>query len=96
MSGRHWLTARQTTLDWMQCLGWPVLVVTGAYLGTITHTLTALDALAHRGLDVAALVVNGHDAGHVPIADTIASLRRFVPNAAILAVPDNPSEDEFD
>jgi dethiobiotin synthetase len=90
------LTARQTTLDWIQCLGWPVVVVAGAYLGTISHTLTALDALAHRGLDVAALVVNGHDAGHVPIADTIASLCRFVPDVAILAVPDNPSEDVFD
>jgi dethiobiotin synthetase len=90
------LTATRTTLDWMQHLGWPVLLVTGAYLGTISHTLTAMDALAHRGLDVAALVVNGHQAGHVPIQDTLASLRRFLPEVPMLSVPADPSEGVFD
>lgn len=89
------LTARATTLDWMQHLGWPVLLVAGSYLGTISHTLTALDALTHRGLDVAALVVNGHDAGHVPIEDTLASLRHFTAGLPILALPRGPSEAAF-
>lgn len=90
------LTARATTLDWMQHLGWPVLLVAGSYLGTISHTLTALDALTHRGLEVAALVVNGHDAGHVPIEDTLASLRHFTAGLPILALPRDPSEAAFE
>jgi dethiobiotin synthetase len=90
------LTTHATTLDWMQHLGWPVLLVAGAYLGTISHTLTALDALAHRGLDVAAVVVNGHDAGHVPIEDTIASLHRFSRGLPLFALPNDPPEVAFD
>ena len=36
----------------------PVLLVAGSYVGTISHTLTALDVLARRNLDVAAVVVS--------------------------------------
>ena len=35
-------------------LGLPVILVAGSYLGTISHTLTALDVLARRSLEVAA------------------------------------------
>jgi dethiobiotin synthetase len=90
------LTARQTTLDWMQHLGWPVLLVSGSYLGTISHTLTALHALAGRGLKVAALVVNGNDAGHVAVPDTLASLGRFAPDVPIFALPADPPDAVFD
>jgi dethiobiotin synthetase len=90
------LTAQRTTLDWMQQLGWPVLLVTGAYLGTISHTLTAMDALAHRGLHVATVVVNGHVTGHVPIEDTLYSLGRFLPGVPIVAIPDDAPEAAFD
>jgi dethiobiotin synthetase len=90
------LTASATTLDWMEQLGWPVLLVAGAYLGTLSHTLTALDALGRRGLRVAALVVNGRDAGHVPIEDTISSFRHFIAGVPIFALPEHPSEAEFD
>jgi dethiobiotin synthetase len=90
------LTARHTTLDWMQQLGWPVLLVSGSYLGTISHTLTALHALAGRGLEVAALVVNGNDPGHVKVADTLASLHRFAPDVPIFALPADPPDPVFD
>jgi dethiobiotin synthetase len=90
------LTARHTTLDWMQHLGWPVLLVAGSYLGTISHTLTALHALAGRGLEVAALVVNGNDAGHVKLADTLASLGRFAPDVPIFALSADPPDPVFD
>ena len=38
------LDAQHTVLDWMAAL-LPVLLVVGGYLGTISHTLTALDVL---------------------------------------------------
>ena len=45
------LDARRTVLDWMAALDIPLLLVVGGYLGTISHTLTALDVLAQRQLD---------------------------------------------
>ena len=42
------LDADRTVLDWMAALQIPVLLVVGGYLGTISHTLTALDVLAQR------------------------------------------------
>jgi dethiobiotin synthetase len=35
----------ETNLDLIDALGWEVILVTGNYLGTITHTLTALEVL---------------------------------------------------
>ena len=47
-------TRRHTVLDWMSALRIPMLLVAGSYLGTISHTLTALHVLAQRNLDIAA------------------------------------------
>ena len=52
------LDERHTVLDWMSALRLPVLLVAGSYLGTISHTLTALHVLAQRNLDIAAVVVS--------------------------------------
>ena len=79
------LDARRTVRDWMTALGLPLVVVTGSYLGTISHTLTALEVIARAGLKVAALVVNDSGDGAVPLAETVATLRRFadVPTATM-------------
>ncbi len=71
------LDGRNTVLDWMRALGLPLIVVTGSYLGTISHTLTALEVIARAKLKVAALVVNDSGDGAVPLDETVATLRRF-------------------
>jgi dethiobiotin synthetase len=73
------LDDRHTVLDWMEALGLPVLLVAGSYLGTISHTLSALDVLARRGLRVASLVVSETPGSAVGLEPTLATLRRFVP-----------------
>ena len=52
------LDETHTVLDWMSALRIPVLLVAGSYLGTISHTLTALHVLAQRNLDIAGVVVS--------------------------------------
>ena len=42
------LNEQHTVLDWIAELGAPALVVTGSYLGTISHTLTTLAAIRGR------------------------------------------------
>ena len=52
------LDDRHTVLDWMMALNVPLVLVTGTYLGTLSHTLTCLDVLKRRELAIKALVVN--------------------------------------
>ena len=82
------LDETHTVLGWMEALGLPVLLVAGSYLGTISHTLSALDVLTGRGLRVAALVVSETPGSTVGLDQTIATLRRFIPaETEILGLP---------
>lgn len=81
------LDARHTVLDLMAALKLPLILVAGSYLGTISHTLTALDALRRRDLTIAALVVNDSGDGAVPLDETIAAIARFAPDVPIAAIP---------
>lgn len=80
------LDGAHTVLDWMAALDLPLILVAGSYLGTISHTLTALDALAHRKLKVAALVVNDTPSD-IPLDETMTTLARFAPAIPIVKVP---------
>lgn len=56
-----------TVLDLIEALGAPVLLVTGSYLGAISHTLTAVEVLRRRGVSIRAVVVSESvDAGATP------------------------------
>ena len=71
------LDDRRTVLDLMMALQLPLILVAGSYLGTISHTLTALDALFRRNLKVLATIVSETPHSSVPLADTVAALARF-------------------
>ena len=81
------LDERHTVLDWMMALNLPLIMVTGSYLGTISHTLTALDVVARRGLTIKALILNETGDGAVPIEETQAALARFHPALTIGSIP---------
>jgi dethiobiotin synthetase len=75
---------RLTVLDWIAALRCPALLVTGGYLGTLSHTLTAAGMLAARKVDVAAIIVNASPELPVPVEETAATLRRFVPGVPVV------------
>jgi dethiobiotin synthetase len=81
------LDARHTVLDWMAALDIPLVLVAGSYLGTISHTLTALDVLRRRGLDVASLVVSESAISTVPLDETRDAVARFAPGLDVVALP---------
>ena len=81
------LYERRTVLDLMAALKLPLILVAGSYLGTISHTLTALDALRRRDLTVAALMINDSGDGAVPLDETVSTLGRFAPGVPIAAMP---------
>ena len=84
------LDAERTVLDWMAALQIPLLLVVGGYLGTISHTLTALDVLATRHLRVAAIVVSESERNPVELDDTVASIARFAHGAGVVGLPRLP------
>ena len=81
------LDGTRTVRDWMAVLGIPLLLVTGSYLGTLSHTLTALDALASAGLQVRAVAVSESAGSTVALDETVATLRRFAGNIPVIALP---------
>ncbi len=64
------VTARQTCRDWASALDLPCLLVTGSYLGAVSHALTALLTLRQAGLTVSAIVLNETAGSSVDLADT--------------------------
>jgi dethiobiotin synthetase len=69
------LNDRRTVLDWIEALGIPVLLVIGSYLGSISHTLTALAVLRQRHVPVHAVIVNESENASLPLAATVDELR---------------------
>jgi len=81
------LDDRHTVLDWMVALGLPLLVVAGSYLGTISHTLSAVDVVTRRELTIAAIVVNESLHSTVPLNETVGSIAKFVRPVPVLGLP---------
>jgi dethiobiotin synthetase len=84
------LDAKRTVLDWMAALDIPLLLVVGGYLGTISHTLTALDVLAQRKLTLAAIVVSESERNPVELDETVASIARFSNGVDVIGLPRLP------
>ena len=75
-----------TGLDLMLALGLPSVVVGGSYLGSICHTLTAIETLRSRGLPIAAVVISQSGEPDAPdFAQTVASVAAFAGEVRIVA-----------
>ncbi|RAI44304.1 dethiobiotin synthase [Rhodoplanes roseus] len=86
------LDPSHTVLDLMVAVAAPVVLVAGSYLGTISHTLSALDVLARRGLAVKAIVVSQTADSSIPLDETVESLRAFASGIDVLVVPRLPAD----
>src|SRR5262245_9139131 len=83
---------RHTVLDLMSMLRIPVVLVAGSYVGTISHTLTALEVLARRNLDIAAVVVSESEGSAASLADTVATFQQFADTIEIVGIPRLPPD----
>jgi dethiobiotin synthetase len=67
-----------TMLDLMAGLAFPVLLVAGTYLGTVSHTLTALEALNRRNLRAVVCLNESPPApGTPPFDETLARFAAY-------------------
>jgi dethiobiotin synthetase len=81
------LDRSHTVLDWMTALRAPALLVAGSYLGTISHTLSALYVLARRNLDVTAVIVSESEKSGAPLDQLVATIARFSDSIDVIGVP---------
>jgi dethiobiotin synthetase len=81
------LDDRRTVLDWMSVLRIPIILVAGTYVGTMSHTLTSLEVLVRRNLDVAAVVVSESAGSAASLEETVATVRRFANSIDVVGLP---------
>lgn len=71
------LTARHTVIDWISALHIPAILVAGSYLGTLSHTLTAVTALRQKHIPLHAIVISESEESPMPMEETAATIERF-------------------
>lgn len=81
------LTRHETVLDWMAALDTPAVIVAGSYLGTISHTLTAVAAVRSREIAIAAVLLSESPESPAPIEETRDIVARFLPDITVAVVP---------
>ena len=81
------LTNQLTVLDLMVEVGAPLLLVAGSYLGTLSHTLTALHTVLGRGLKVVGIVISESPDSQVPLLETQSTLSHFSCGVPVIALP---------
>jgi dethiobiotin synthetase len=84
------LDDRHTVLDWMVELDLPLILAAGSYVGTLSHTLSALDVLERNGLKVAAVVVDETPGSAAGLDDTAKTIRRFATGIEVFTLPRLP------
>ena len=85
------LDGTHTVLDWMKAVdkqtGLASVLVVGAYLGTISHTLTTLAVMRAEGLTPRVIVLSEKEPGPVPAAETAETIERFSGGVPVRVVP---------
>jgi dethiobiotin synthetase len=81
------LDDRRTVLDLMSVLRVPIILVAGSYVGTISHTLTALEVMARRNLDIAAVVISESEGSAASLEETAAAIAQFAGVVDVVALP---------
>lgn len=72
------ITDEATGLDWIEALAIPVMLVSGSYLGSISHALTAAEVLRLRGQVAKAVVVSESEGAPTPPQTVASEIRRRV------------------
>ena len=84
------LDETRTMRDLMVALEIPVVLVVGSYLGSLSHAMTALEALHVRQIVVDCIVVNETADSNIPLTETRDTLARFVGDIPMETLSFNP------
>lgn len=85
------LNAEKNTLDLISHLKFEVLLVVGSYLGSISHTLTAYNALKNKNIENVKIVVTESAQNPNSLEQTVNSIANFT-DCEIFVIPRVASE----
>lgn len=71
------IAENKTCLDLIIDLNIPAILVVGSYLGTISHTLTAIKAMEASGVKIQVIIINESTDCPIPLEETIVELQKF-------------------
>lgn len=80
------LDKRHTVRDWIAASGLPCVLVAGSYLGSLSHTLTALEALQKVGAGVTAIAINESPDSAVALDAALESLSSHARGISLVAI----------
>ncbi len=83
------VTESKTFVDLLVRVKMPIILVTGSYLGTISHTLTAVASLAARRVTDIRIVINESENSHGSLDETKEAIERFC-DAPVFVLPRFP------
>ena len=83
------LNYNETMLDILQRLGTPCLLVTGSYLGTISHTMTAISCLDQKNVPLAGLVISAAFQNYINFDLILDDFTKMLPNILIKNIARN-------
>lgn len=78
------INQRYTYLDLFKHLGCKLVLVVGSYLGTLSHTLTAIKSCQVEGVNIVAIVINEGLNSNIKGGDTMEALAPFVSSPLFL------------
>lgn len=82
------LNETQTVRDWIAQLDAKIILVSGAYLGAISHTLCAIEALSAKNLHPHTLIISESENQAAPAQEIAKSLANFLlKNLPIIIIP---------
>jgi dethiobiotin synthetase len=81
------LDQNHSVLDWIVELNIPAILVCGSYLGSLSHTLTAVSVLQYRGISIDRIIVNESPESEVELTSVRECLSRFVQEIPIEMLP---------
>jgi len=70
------VTETATGLDWLRALGAPALLVSGSYLGAISHALTACETLRLHAIPLLAVAVSETEGAPAPASTVAGAIAR--------------------
>lgn len=78
--------------DWIKALNCPALLVIGSYLGTISHTLTAVAVLEAHKIPLLGIVISESPLSDIPLVETFETLQELLPSTLITLLPSNETQ----
>ena len=92
------IESTKTILDLIEDIESKVILVTGNYLGSISHTLSAIRNIQQRNIDLLNVIINNKNVSNIDINDTLKELKISLKNKILLRkinVNDNYNNKSF-